>query len=113
MPQRESYGPTEVEKLDIYRTKRPNAPIFVFISDPERGLACAHAHARAREKSLKNFAPDPLCSSCAVVPPNLMPVGRDTQECPTLGKMVCGPAFPLGDAAPACRGKSQGQAGNH
>jgi arylformamidase len=30
-PQRESYGPTEVEKLDIYRTKRPNAPIFVFI----------------------------------------------------------------------------------
>src|SRR6516162_8518161 len=31
MPQRESYGPTEVEKLDIYRTKRPNSPIFVFI----------------------------------------------------------------------------------
>jgi arylformamidase len=30
-PQRESYGPTNVEKLDIYRTKRPNAPIFVFI----------------------------------------------------------------------------------
>ena len=30
-PQRASYGPTEVEKLDIYRTKRPNAPVFVFI----------------------------------------------------------------------------------
>lgn len=30
-PTRESYGPTEVEKLDIYRTKRANAPIFVFI----------------------------------------------------------------------------------
>jgi arylformamidase len=30
-PQRMSYGPTEVETLDIYRTKRPNAPIFVFI----------------------------------------------------------------------------------
>jgi arylformamidase len=30
-PRRVSYGPTEVEKLDIYRTKRPNAPIFVFI----------------------------------------------------------------------------------
>ena len=28
---RESYGPTAVEKLDIYRTKRANAPIFVFI----------------------------------------------------------------------------------
>jgi arylformamidase len=30
-PQRESYGPSEVEKLEIYRAKRPNAPIFVFI----------------------------------------------------------------------------------
>jgi arylformamidase len=30
-PQREAYGPSEVEKLDIYRAKRPNAPIFVFI----------------------------------------------------------------------------------
>ena len=28
---RESYGPTEVEKLDIYRAKRANAPIFVYI----------------------------------------------------------------------------------
>jgi arylformamidase len=31
MPRREAYGPTEVEKLDIYRAKVPNAPIFVFI----------------------------------------------------------------------------------
>jgi arylformamidase len=31
MPERKSYGPTELEKLDIYRTKQPNAPIFVFI----------------------------------------------------------------------------------
>jgi arylformamidase len=30
-PRREAYGPTEFEKLDIYRTNRPNAPIFVFI----------------------------------------------------------------------------------
>jgi arylformamidase len=30
-PQRVAYGPTEVEKLDIYKTKRANAPIFVFI----------------------------------------------------------------------------------
>ena len=29
-PQREAYGPTEIEKLDIYRTNRPNAPVFVF-----------------------------------------------------------------------------------
>lgn len=30
-PLRVAYGPTEVEKLDIYRAKRPKAPIFVFI----------------------------------------------------------------------------------
>jgi arylformamidase len=30
-PQRAAYGPTEIEKLDIYRTSRANAPIFVFI----------------------------------------------------------------------------------
>jgi len=42
MPQRESYGPTEVEKLDIYRTKRPNAPIFVFI----HGGAWLHGEAK-------------------------------------------------------------------
>jgi arylformamidase len=30
-PQRVAYGPTEIEKLDIFRTKRPNAPIFLFI----------------------------------------------------------------------------------
>ena len=30
-PLRESYGPSAVEQLDIYRTGRANAPIFVFI----------------------------------------------------------------------------------
>jgi arylformamidase len=30
-PMRESYGPGAVEKLDIYRAKHANAPIFVFI----------------------------------------------------------------------------------
>jgi arylformamidase len=30
-PQRVAYGSTEPEKLDIYRTKAANAPIFVFI----------------------------------------------------------------------------------
>lgn len=30
-PRRVAYGPTEVEKLDIYATARPNAPIMVFI----------------------------------------------------------------------------------
>jgi arylformamidase len=30
-PLRRSYGPTAVEQLDVYRAKRPNAPIFVFV----------------------------------------------------------------------------------
>jgi len=30
-PRREAYGPTDIERLDIFRTKRPKAPIFVFI----------------------------------------------------------------------------------
>jgi arylformamidase len=30
-PRRESYGPTEVEKLDIFTTKAPNAPVLVFV----------------------------------------------------------------------------------
>src|SRR5262249_20378703 len=30
-PQRESYGPSEIEKLDIYRTSRAKAPVFIFI----------------------------------------------------------------------------------
>ncbi|HEX9444239.1 MAG TPA: alpha/beta hydrolase [Candidatus Binatia bacterium] len=30
-PRRAAYGPTEIEKLDIYTTNRPNAPVRVFI----------------------------------------------------------------------------------
>src|SRR6266850_442543 len=30
-PERVAYGPTEIEKLDIYKTKGENAPIQVFI----------------------------------------------------------------------------------
>jgi arylformamidase len=30
-PRRVSYGSSEIEKLDIYRTAKPNAPVFVFI----------------------------------------------------------------------------------
>jgi len=30
-PDRLAYGPTEIEKLDIYKTKRLNAPIRVFL----------------------------------------------------------------------------------
>ena len=30
-PERVAYGPTEIEKVDIYKTRRANAPIMVFI----------------------------------------------------------------------------------
>jgi arylformamidase len=30
-PQREAYGPAEIEKVDIWKTKRPNAPVQIFI----------------------------------------------------------------------------------
>src|SRR5579871_6566622 len=29
-PERHAYGPTDIEKLDIFRTDRPNAPVFIF-----------------------------------------------------------------------------------
>ncbi|MFZ2065765.1 MAG: alpha/beta hydrolase [Xanthobacteraceae bacterium] len=41
-PQRVAYGPTEIENLDIYRTKQPNAPIFLFI----HGGAWLHGSAK-------------------------------------------------------------------
>ena len=41
-PQRVAYGPTEIEKLDIFRTKRPMAPIFIFI----HGGAWLHGSAK-------------------------------------------------------------------
>jgi arylformamidase len=45
-PRREAYGPTEPEKLDIFRTSRPRAPIFVFIHGGAwlRGVAKDYAY---------------------------------------------------------------------
>jgi len=45
-PTRVAYGPTEIEKLDIYRTKRPNAPIQVYIHGGAwmRGSAAENAY---------------------------------------------------------------------
>ena len=30
-PERVAYGPAEIEKVDIYKTKRPNAPTMIFL----------------------------------------------------------------------------------
>jgi len=38
-PQRAAYGSAEIEKLDIYKTRRPNAPIIAYI----HGGACVAA----------------------------------------------------------------------
>jgi len=46
-PQRVAYGPSEYEKLDIYRTQRPNAPVNIFIHGGAwraGGSASARAH---------------------------------------------------------------------
>ncbi|HZT51035.1 MAG TPA: alpha/beta hydrolase [Stellaceae bacterium] len=45
-PERFAYGPTEIERLDVFRTKRPNAPIFVFIHGGawRNGIARDHAY---------------------------------------------------------------------
>lgn len=41
-PLRVAYGPKEIEKLDIYRTARPGAPVFVFIHGGRWRVAEAH-----------------------------------------------------------------------
>src|SRR5262249_51455229 len=45
-PQRVAYGPSDIEKLDIYRTRAANAPVFVFIhgGNWQRGEAKNYAY---------------------------------------------------------------------
>jgi arylformamidase len=44
-PERHAYGPTAIEQLDVFRTTRPNAPVFLFIHGGswQRGLAKHYA----------------------------------------------------------------------
>jgi arylformamidase len=49
MPRRAAYGPTEIEKLDIYTTSRSKAPIFVFIHGGNWFLGSAKEFAFAAE----------------------------------------------------------------
>jgi arylformamidase len=46
-PERFAYGESEIEKLDVFRTRRPNAPIFVFIHGGawRNGVAKDHCYA--------------------------------------------------------------------
>jgi arylformamidase len=45
-PQRVAYGPTAIEKLDIYRTRRANAPVAIFIHGGSwrNGIASQNAY---------------------------------------------------------------------
>ena len=52
-PHRVAYGPTEIEKLDIYRTDRAKAPIFVFIHGGNWWLLSAKDSGYAAEMFVK------------------------------------------------------------
>ncbi len=43
-PRRVSYGPKEIEKLDIYKTSKPNAPIFIFLHGGRWRVAVANEY---------------------------------------------------------------------
>lgn len=44
-PERVAYGPTEIEKIDIFRTRQPNAPILVFLHGGAWRRCLAREHA--------------------------------------------------------------------
>ena len=48
-PLRLAYGPTEIEKLDIYRTAAPDAPIFIYIHGGAWRSGAAATNAAAAE----------------------------------------------------------------
>jgi arylformamidase len=52
-PRRESYGPSEIEKLDLYRTSQGKAPIFVFIHGGAWRGGKADGYAYAAEMFVK------------------------------------------------------------
>ena len=44
-----AYGPTEIETVDIWRAKRPNAPVFVFLHGGAWRSGTAHEYAAYAE----------------------------------------------------------------
>ena len=48
-PERHAYGPTAIEKLDVYRANKPNAPIQIFIHGGAWRSGTAAEHADAAE----------------------------------------------------------------
>lgn len=52
-PLRVAYGPTDIEKVDIYKTHKPNAPIFIFIHGGAWHRGTARGNAFAAELFVK------------------------------------------------------------
>jgi arylformamidase len=52
-PQRVAYGPAEIEKIDIYRTERANAPTLIFIHGGVWSTGSASGHTHLAEMFIK------------------------------------------------------------
>ncbi len=52
-PQRVAYGPAEIEKIDIYRTQRANAPTLIFLHGGVWSTGRASNHAELAEMFIK------------------------------------------------------------
>jgi|SRR6516164_3689901 arylformamidase len=63
-PQRVAYGPSEIEKLDVYRSKAANAPVFVFIHGGNWQLGAAKDYAYPAEM----FVAPARTTSCSTSP---------------------------------------------
>src|SRR4029453_16708502 len=55
-PERVAYGQTEIEKLDIYRTKRANAPVNIFVHGGAWGANRAADYASLSEPFVRSGA---------------------------------------------------------
>ena len=63
-PLRLAYGATEIEKLDVYRSKAANAPVFVFIHGGNWQLGAAKDYAYPAEM----FVAPARTTSCSTSP---------------------------------------------
>jgi arylformamidase len=55
-PKRVAYGSKDIEKLDIYRTAKPNAPIMIFLHGGRWRVANAHDYGFPAENFVRNGA---------------------------------------------------------
>src|SRR6266481_1725304 len=68
-PERAAYGPAEIERLDIYRTGREAAPVFVFI----HGGAWRSGHSKDFAAPAEMFLIAGGSTSCRTLPGGRIP----------------------------------------